>query len=261
MVQVDTNFERAAGPPTSLGFDFGTTNSVIARPAAGGTIWSARFRDDGLESDSFRSVLCFWEELRGTRPEIMSAGGPRAVRHFIENTGDCRFLQSLKSFATSELFHSARIYGRTYGFADLLEAFTALLFAAALPPLRDIPNRVVLGRPVRFAGANPKPNLALERYANAMAPLGISDLRFVYEPVAASFYFARRLDASANVLVADFGGGTMNRLFAFATVLSRVLLCPFLPLTRAMPAPSSISPTCTTRASASHRTTSRRTCG
>ena len=35
-------------------------------------------------------------------------------------------------------------------------------------------------------------------------------MRFVYEPVAAAFFFARRLDAAANVLVADFGGGTSD---------------------------------------------------
>ena len=140
----------------------------------------------------------------------MSAAGPTAIRHFIENVGDCRFLQSLKSFAASELFQNTRIYGRAYGFSDLLETFTAHLFAAAIPPLTEMPERTVLGRPVRFAGSKPNGELALARYRDALAPFGIPDLRFVHEPVAAAFFFARRLDAPANVLVADFGGGTSD---------------------------------------------------
>jgi hypothetical chaperone protein len=35
-------------------------------------------------------------------------------------------------------------------------------------------------------------------------------MHFVYEPVAAAFYFAQRLTQDATVLVADFGGGTSD---------------------------------------------------
>lgn len=207
---MNTADARLAGSSPSLGFDFGTTNSVIARPDAHGDVRPVPFGGDASGSASFRSVLCFWEENGARRSEINAAAGPAAIRHFIENVGDCRFLQSLKSFAASELFQSTRIYGRAYGFSDLLETFTALLFAAAMPPLTDMPNRAVLGRPVRFAGANPNGALALARYRQALLPFGIPDVRFVHEPVAAAFFFARRLDAAANVLVADFGGGTSD---------------------------------------------------
>ena len=36
------------------------------------------------------------------------------------------------------------------------------------------------------------------------------DVHFVYEPVAAAFYFAQRLERDATILVADFGGGTSD---------------------------------------------------
>ena len=65
----------------------------------------------------------------------------------MENASDCRFLQSLKSFAASDLFQGTRIFGRAYAFEDLLETFTALLFSASSPLLTGAPDSVVTGRP------------------------------------------------------------------------------------------------------------------
>lgn len=196
--------------PSCLGFDFGTTNSVVALPDDGGAARPVVFGHGAEAYAAFRSVLCFWEDHGTVPPGLRSAAGPRAIAHFIENAGDCRFLQSLKSFAASDLFTVTRVYGRNYAFEDLLESFLALYRAEAGDVLADLPGRFVLGRPVRFAGSNPDPALALQRYRRAMAPFGEPDVRFVYEPVAAAFYFARRLTADATVLVADFGGGTSD---------------------------------------------------
>ncbi len=196
--------------PSCLGFDFGTTNSVVALPGPDGDSSPILFRDGAAAFSAFRSVLCFWEEQTAGRPDVKAAAGPRAIEHFIENAGDCRFLQSLKSFAASHLFQSTRIYGRSYGFEQLLETFLGLLREQAGAALAALPERFVMGRPVHFAGSNPDPDLALARYRAALAPSGVRDVRFVFEPVAAAFYFARRLKHDANVLVADFGGGTSD---------------------------------------------------
>ena len=193
-----------------MGFDFGTTNSVVALPGEDGQVGPVLFRDGGQAVAASRSVLCFWEEQHGGPPVLGSAAGPRAIAHFIDNAGDCRFLQSLKSFAASHLFQNTRIYGRSYSFERLLETFLALLREEAGEALARMPGRFVLGRPVRFAGSDPDPVLALQRYRAAMAPFGAPDIRFVYEPVGAAFYFARRLKQDATVLVADFGGGTSD---------------------------------------------------
>ena len=206
-----------------LGFDFGTTNSVVALPDGEGGSYPVLFGRGEAAFSAFRSVLCFWEEQAGGRPDIRSAAGPRAIEHFIANVGDCRFLQSLKSFAASHLFQNTRIYGRVYGFEQLLETFLGLLRTQAGAPLAVLPERFVLGRPVHFAGSNPDADLALARYRAAMAPFGARDIRFVYEPVAAAFYFARRLRQDATVLVADFGGGTSDfSIMRFETQAGRV---------------------------------------
>src|SRR3546814_4065693 len=71
-------------------------------------------------------------------------------------------------------------------------------------------SRIVVGRPVRFAGASPDEGLATERYTAALTRLGFPEIHYVYEPVAAAHYFARDLVRDATVLVADFGGGTTD---------------------------------------------------
>jgi hypothetical chaperone protein len=68
----------------------------------------------------------------------------------------------------------------------------------------------VVGRPVEFAGAQPNAALAQQRYDAALKRFGFSEILYVYEPVAAAFFFARGLSRSATVLVADFGGGTTD---------------------------------------------------
>ena len=199
---------------SSLGLDFGTTNTVVAQPgiSENGTAAASplvfEHKDQCLSA--FRSVLCFWHDENRPKGAIESEAGPWAIDHFIENPGDCRFLQSLKSFAASDLFSETRIYGRRYSFEDLLATFLNLLRARAGPQMAKLPQRLVVGRPVEFAGSKPNAGLALSRYRAALAQFGVEEVRFVYEPVAAAFFFAQRLTADATVLVADFGGGTSD---------------------------------------------------
>ena len=74
----------------------------------------------------------------------------------------------------------------------------------------DFPKRVVIGRPVSFAGASPDEALARERYEAALRAVGFEEIHHVYEPVAAAYFFAQRLNTDATILVADFGGGTSD---------------------------------------------------
>jgi hypothetical chaperone protein len=63
---------------------------------------------------------------------------------------------------------------------------------------------------VNFAGQRPDADLALTRYEAAFRRLGFEDIRYAFEPVAAAFFFARKLATDATVMVADFGGGTSD---------------------------------------------------
>ena len=193
----------------AIGIDFGTTNTVVSLIGADGQAHLVSFpRDDG-EIVAFRSALSFHADIDNPRDRVVEAG-PWAIDAYVEEPLETRFIQSFKSYAASPLFQDTRILGRRYQFEDLLSTFLLRLRAHAGAHMASLPSTAIIGRPVNFAGARPDAALAVERYQAAFARLGFTDIRYAYEPVAAAFFFARRLQGEATVLVGDFGGGTSD---------------------------------------------------
>ncbi len=195
---------------SSIGLDFGTTNTVLSRSAGDGSIAPLLFGQGQNATSTFPSALCFWEENEERETRLRVAAGPWAIEHFLIDPQDCRFLQSLKSFAASRLFEGTAIFEYYFRFEELLGAFFDELHAHAGQQMQQEVPRLVVGRPVQYVGANPDADLAMRRYRDALASIGFNDVFFAYEPVAAAFFYARRLQRDATVLVADFGGGTTD---------------------------------------------------
>ena len=194
----------------ALGLDFGTTNSVLAvADPSGAVTHSLPFRSSAGTSDAMRTALAFVKEGRSTQSLRVEAG-EAAIGLFIEHPGDCRFLQSIKTFAASTVFQATTIFARRHSFEDLMEVFLLRLQAYAGDAWPAGIERLMVGRPVRFAGSNPDERLALERYQAALARFGFPEIHYIYEPVAAAYWFAQQLTRDATVLVADFGGGTTD---------------------------------------------------
>ena len=194
----------------ALGLDFGTTNTVVATSNTAGAAQVLPFTLDSRTHATFRSAMCFWDEDSDASRGLRFEAGPWAIERFIDDPLDCRFLQSFKTFAASKSFTETHIHGKKFTFEDLLTAFIEKLRAHAGPSLADLPLQLVAGRPVAFAGVNPNETLALERYERAFKRVGFAQITYVYEPVAAAYFFAQRLTQAATVLVADFGGGTSD---------------------------------------------------
>lgn len=193
----------------ALGFDFGTTNTVMAL-ADGATTRSMAFTSAAGKADSMRTALSFMKDPIAGASALKVEAGHAAIRQFIDHPGECRFLQSIKTFAASALFQGTLIFARRQTFEDLMEIFLRRLRTYAGDQWPTEISRIVTGRPVHFAGANPDPALATERYNAALRRFSFPEIHFVYEPVAAAFYFAQNLKSDATVLVADFGGGTTD---------------------------------------------------
>ena len=194
----------------ALGLDFGTTNTVVATSSSASSAQVLPFTLDTRTHSTFRSAMCFWDEDSDASRGLRFEAGPWAIERFIDDPLDCRFLQSFKTFAASKSFTETHIHGKIFTFEDLLTAFIEKLRAHAGPALADLPLQLVAGRPVAFAGVNPNEALALERYERAFKRVGFAEITYVYEPVAAAYFFAQRLTKAATVLVADFGGGTSD---------------------------------------------------
>ncbi|CCM74893.1 Hsp70 family protein [Rhizobium mesoamericanum] len=210
----------------ALGFDFGTTNTVLAT-ADGQTTHSMAFTSTAGNADSMRTALSFMKDSKLGASALKVEAGHAAIRQFIDNPGDCRFLQSIKTFAASALFQGTLIYAKRHSFEDLMEVFVRRLRNYAGDNWPSDLKRIVTGRPVHFAGASPDPVLATERYNEALSRFGFPEVHYVYEPVAAAFYFAQNLKSDATVLVADFGGGTTDySLIRFETVGGKLTAIP-----------------------------------
>ncbi|MCJ8517284.1 putative chaperone protein [Pseudorhizobium tarimense] len=194
----------------ALGLDFGTTNTVIALAEGGGATQSMPFTNSTGTTDSMRTALSFMKDRQLGAQALKVEAGQAAIRQFINNPGDCRFLQSIKTFAASALFQGTLIFARRHQFEDLMEIFLRRLSTYAGDAWPAETSRIVVGRPVHFAGASADEKLAMERYNAALTRLGFPEIHYVYEPVAAAHYFAQNLKRDAYVLVADFGGGTTD---------------------------------------------------
>jgi len=193
----------------SLGIDFGTTNTVLGLAETGGPAHLVRFPAPEGDLFAFRSCLSFYAPHE-TPSERQIAAGPWAIEAYVEDPAETRFIQSFKSFAAQESFSETQILGRRYRFEDLLSTFLLKVRDYAGAELGELPERVIVGRPVKFVGASPNEALALKRYETAFHRMGVKEVLYAYEPVGAAFFFARELDRDATVLVGDFGGGTSD---------------------------------------------------
>lgn len=193
----------------SVGLDLGTTNSALAF-AEGGHVSLAQFAHREGVSDTFRSILYF-QPGDGTRRSAAFAG-PTAIAQYLDDEGAGRLLQSLKSYLADRGFDATSIFGRNYSLTDLLSFLVRTLRADAERERGPVGGRVVVGRPVHFAGADTADDDAFAegRLRKAIVAGGFDEVVFEYEPVAAAYYYETRLDHDELVLVADFGGGTSD---------------------------------------------------
>ncbi len=97
-----------------------------------------------------------------------------------------------------------------YSLEDLIALFLSITKQRAEQILGHPLKEVVLGRPVRFAFDPQYDELAQNRLLDAALRAGYETVYFQYEPVAAAYAYAQKIDTPQHVLVFDFGGGTLD---------------------------------------------------
>lgn len=196
------------GAPTrALGLDFGTTNSVAAI-ATGQQSDLVTFSGARATGAVFRSALCFWHD-DAVKGGMAHEAGPWAIAEYLEFPQGSRFIQSFKSVAAMPVFEHANVFEKRFRFEELGRMFLARMVAHAGGALDRRPERIIVGRPVKYAGSRPDEALARQRYDAMFSGFG-ADIHYVYEPLGAAFSYASRLTRPATILVADFGGGTSD---------------------------------------------------
>ena len=189
----------------AIGVDFGTTNSVVALLHDDGSVTTQRHVSEAALLDVFRSVLCFWSEEGHGRRILREAAGPAAIAAYLEDPLDSRLIMSMKTYLAQKSFTETRIFGQPFTLERLIGRFLRALLAET----GSVP-RIIVGRPVRFAGEFADDALGADRLRGAYAEAGMPDVTQALEPEAAGWRFAQTLTEPATVLIGDFGGGTSD---------------------------------------------------
>lgn len=181
-----------------VGIDFGTTNTAVAVADGDGAVQLA-----ALEGAPHWRTVLYFEPGGG-----LTAGAP-AIARYLETGGEGRLVQSIKSHLASSSFSKTTIFGRRWALEDMIAAYLRQVRAAS--PV-DLGSRAVVGRPVRYWGADTAEDdtRAVDRMRTALATAGFDDVVFEFEPVGAAARYAARLDHDELIVVADFGGGTTD---------------------------------------------------
>lgn len=185
------------------GLDFGTTNSSLSINS-GNTVRLVALDQEAANAEVLRSVLFF--EQGGA---IYSGQG--AINRYVDDVSSGRFMRSLKSLLTSEIFVGTTIGGRYYDATALVATFLAKLHER-IEALEGELEHVVIGRPVVFSENPVIDKLAETRLLEAAKKAGFKSVSLQYEPIAAALMFEASLaeNESRVVLVGDFGGGTTD---------------------------------------------------
>lgn len=204
----------AASPGTApdwCAIDFGTSNSAVALDDGHGGL---RLVDlEGGETTMPTAVFYFADGAEHDGPP--RAYGRQAVAAYVDGL-EGRLMRSMKSILGSDLVNQRTDIGggRAMSYLDVIAGYMKrlrVLAEQAVPAGAGAPERVVIGRPVRFVDED------AERDAQAQAALteaahrvGFREVHFQFEPIAAALDHESRMTREARVLVCDIGGGTSD---------------------------------------------------
>jgi hypothetical chaperone protein len=186
---------------TSCGIDFGTSNSTAAWAPQG------------------RASLLALEDGKATLPSVVffhaedarvTYGREALADYLLGDEG--RLMRSLKSLlGTSMIDEHTEVAGRALPFRELLAQFIGELKRRAEKQAGQPFTRAVLGRPVFFVDDDPMADRqAQETLAGIARSVGLKDIEFQYEPIAAAFDYESHISREELVLVVDIGGGTSD---------------------------------------------------
>ncbi|MFC0667854.1 Hsp70 family protein [Azotobacter chroococcum] len=188
-------------PARACGIDFGTSNSTVG--------WLRPGREALIPLEDGRitlpSVLFFNFEER--RPVF----GRQALHEYLEGY-EGRLMRSLKSLLGSKLLKSeTTVLGSALPFKEILKLFLGELKRRAEAEAGRPFEEAVLGRPVFFVDEDPQADReAADTLSEVARSLGLKEVSFQYEPIAAAFDYESVIAREELVLIVDIGGGTSD---------------------------------------------------
>ena len=184
----------------AIGIDFGTSTSLVARYQYGmASVLSDPNTRDQYQAPWTPSVVAAWkDDAPGSTPEITIGWrawdlleSPDTIREVKRSLGDPN-----KTFL---------LFGQAYKPEEVAALILKHIVTNAQAKIGEPIKDVVLSIPANFGGA------AREALLAAAKIVGLNPLRLVNEPTAAALsYTIERPETEENLLVFDFGGGTLD---------------------------------------------------
>ncbi len=134
----------------------------------------------------------------------------RDIYTYVDELKPGRLLQFIKSALRSEGYLGTQIFERYYTLVEIIALYLGELKQRAEAQLHEPIQAVTLGRPVKFSEKPEFDRQAEETLRQAALEAGFRQVSFELEPVAAARYYEQTLDHPQNVLIFDFGGGTLD---------------------------------------------------
>ena len=134
----------------------------------------------------------------------------RDIYVYVDELKPGRLLQYLKTALRKDNYKGTQIFEHYYSVGDLAQTYLSLLKRRAEDVLGDSIHAVTLGRPVKFSESPEKDHKAQETLRQAAQEAGFNEVDFELEPIAAALYYEQSITKPQNVVIFDFGGGTLD---------------------------------------------------
>ncbi len=223
-----------------LGIDFGTTNSAIAlsdgkqvyvfkveeelpdllpsliyltrhfRQYLGSTAKEAYLDRNTDRPSLFRKIYVGDIEITVAGAGSSPITFDQQIYVYVDILAPGRLLKSIKSTLRDKSYTGTDIFGKTYKVTELISLLLGDLATTVGEVMGEPLESVVIGRPVKFSD-DPETDEHAEATIRAAAQsVGINNVGFLPEPIAAAYGFHVALEERQLALIFDFGGGTLD---------------------------------------------------
>ncbi len=134
----------------------------------------------------------------------------RDIYVYVDELQPGRLLQYLKTALRKDKYAGTQVFERYFGVGDLVQTYLSLLKKRAEELLGESIGAVTLGRPVKFSASPEQDKKAQETLRQAARDAGFKQVDFELEPIAAALDYEQSVHKPQNVVIFDFGGGTLD---------------------------------------------------
>jgi hypothetical chaperone protein len=134
----------------------------------------------------------------------------RDIFVYVDELQPGRLLQYLKTILRKEKYTGTQVFERYFTVVDLAKTYLGLLKQRAEDILGEPIHSVTLGRPVKFSESPEQDQKAQETLRQAAHEAGFKKVDFELEPIAAALDYEQAIGKPQNVVIFDFGGGTLD---------------------------------------------------